>query len=149
VSLITVRMTGRLIDRFSATATSVAGMVVFITVLWGGILDSRMPAMLFFTMFMFALGLRNVSSNTLATKIPPPQERAGFMSLFSCIQGIGMASGAFFSTHLLTSNSDNSLNGMNHIAMIAAALSLFVPLLINLVENQLKDTQLVPVRAAA
>jgi predicted MFS family arabinose efflux permease len=143
VSFITVRLTGKLIDRYSATITSTAGMIVFIIVLWGGFImqDTRMPVTLIFTMFMFAMGLRNVSSNTLATQIPPPQERAGFMSLFSCIQGIGMAAGAFFSTHMLTENSDKSLNGMNHIAMISTALSLFVPVLINIVESQLENTQ--------
>ena len=70
-----------------------------------------------------------------------PQERAGFMSLFSCVQGIGLAGGAFFSTHILSENPDHSLNGMDRLAEVSVVLSLFVPALIGFVERHLKRPQ--------
>lgn len=143
VSLITVRITGKFIDRFNASIISFISMIVFTSVLWVSFV-SPIPGMsvpAFFMVFMFAMGMRNVSSTTLATKIPPPHERAGFMSLFSCVQGIGMASGAFFSTHMLSENHDKSLNGMDNIAIISIVLSLFVPLLIRSVEVRMKKPQ--------
>jgi predicted MFS family arabinose efflux permease len=142
VSFFTMRITGRMIDRFSATATSIVSTVTYIIVLWITFISSyHLSAVPFFILLMFALGMRNVSSTTLATKIPTPSERAGFMSLFSCLQGIGMASGAFLSTNLLLENADKSLIGMDKLAMIAACLSVFVPLLIGWVERRLVKPQ--------
>lgn len=143
VSFITVLGTGRLVDRFSSFITSLISMLVFIETLHVAFIypNKEMPAMALFIIFMFAMGMRNVSSTTLATKVPKPQERAGFMSLFSCVQGIGMASGAFFSTHILSENPDQSLNGMDRLATISVVLSLFVPALIGFVERHLKKPQ--------
>lgn len=142
VSFFTMRLTGRMIDRFSATATSVLSTVTYIAVLWLTFIGPyEFPVLDFFILLMFALGMRNVSSTTLATKIPNPQERAGFMSLFSCLQGIGMASGAFLSTRMLHENADKSLSGMAELAALAAALSVCVPLLMGIVERRLVRPQ--------
>lgn len=143
VSFITVQMTGKIVDRFNSFITSFISMTVFIIMLFVSFIMpiKAMSATAFFMLTMFAMGMRNVSSTTLATKIPPPQERAGFMSLFSCVQGIGMACGAFLSTRLLSENSDKSLNGMDHIAMLSIVTSLMVPLLIRVVEQRLRRPQ--------
>lgn len=143
VSFITVQMTGRIVDRFNSFITSFISMTVFIIVLWVSFIMpvKEMSAMAFFMITMFAMGMRNVSSTTLATKIPPPQERAGFMSLFSCVQGMGMACGAFLSTRMLSENADKSLNGMDHIAMLSIVMSLMVPMLIWMVERRLRKPQ--------
>jgi predicted MFS family arabinose efflux permease len=143
VSFVTMRLAGRMIDRYSASAISFVSMLTYIFVLWVSFIHpiEGMPVILFFILFMFAMGMRNVSSTTLATKIPPPQERAGFMSLMSCMQGIGMSIGAFSSTRLLTENPNHSLNGMDNLAMIGACLSLFVPALMRVVEHYMKRPQ--------
>ncbi len=143
VSFFTLRITGKLIDRLNASTTSFISMLTYITVLWLTFIRPlhHMSVMMFFTLFMFAMGMRNVSSTTLATKIPTPEERAGFMSLMSCVQGAGMAAGAFLSTKLLTENNDGSLNGMEILAVIAAAISLLVPVLMRLVEQNLAKPQ--------
>jgi len=143
VSFLTMRITGKMIDRFSASATSLISTVTYVTVLWIAFIHPlpSMPVMVFFILFMFAMGMRNVSSTTLATKIPPPSERAGFMSLFSCVQGAAMSLGAFFSTHLLTENTDHSLNGMATLAVISAGISFLVPTLMHVVERHLVKPQ--------
>ncbi len=139
VSFITMRITGRMIDRFNASTTSLISTFTFVFVLWVAFIHplTMLSPLFFFMLFMLAMGMRNVSSTTLATKIPSPQERAGFMSLFSCIQSASMAAGAFLSTDLLTTNTDKSLNGMNHLAMYSAVLSFFVPAIMRLVEKRL------------
>lgn len=140
VSLVTMRITGKLIDRFNATFTSIIGTVTYASILWATLICTNiMPVPVFFVMLMFALGMRNVSSTTLASKVPGPQERAGFMSIFSCLQSLGMASGAFLSAHLLAENPDKSLIGMDRIAVIAMTLSLCVPLMMRFVERRLKN----------
>lgn len=142
VSYFTMRATGQMIDRFNASVTSLCSNITYIAVLLlAFIVVWPMSVTVFFMVFMFALGMRNVSSTTLATKIPTPQDRAGFMSLFSCFQGVGMAGGAFLSTILLHENADKSLEGMGELALIASSLSLWVPLLIWRVERSLTKPQ--------
>lgn len=141
VSFITLRFTGKLIDRFNASTTSFISMLTYICVLWVTFIHplDGLPVVAFFMLFMFAMGMRNVSSTTLATKIPPPQERAGFMSLFSSVQSIAMSVGAFISTRFLSENADHTLSGMQGLAIVSAFLSLFVPLLMRLVEGILRQ----------
>ncbi len=143
VSFITMRITGRMIDRFSASFTSFISTTTFVIVLFIAFIHplAGLPVIAIFMLFMFSMGMRNVSSTTLATKIPPPQERAGFMSLFSCVQGAAMSLGAFFSTHLLSENGDHSLQGMDKLAMISASISFLVPMLMRHVEHRLKKPQ--------
>jgi predicted MFS family arabinose efflux permease len=143
VSFLTMRATGIMIDRYTASATSLISNLTFIGVLWIVFIHpwAGLPVMAIFTLFMFAMGMRNLSSTTLATKLPTPQERAGFMSLMSCIQGIGMASGAFLSTRLLSENADHSLIGMDHLALIAATLTCVVPITMRVVEKRLQAPQ--------
>ena len=143
VSFATMRATGRLIDRFSASLTSLISTFTYIVVLWVAFIQplAGLSPVLFFVLFMFAMGMRNVSSTTLATKVPPPRERAGFMSLMSCVQSIGMSIGAFSSTRMLTENANHSLNGMDILAIFCACISLFVPLLMYLVERMLRRPQ--------
>lgn len=143
VSFATMRMTGRMIDRFSASLTSFISMLTYVFVLWIAFIQpwQQLSVMMVFVLFMFAMGMRNVSSTTLATTLPPPQERAGFMSLMSCMQGIGMSLGAFTSTELLTESSGHALVGMDRLASICICFSLFVPFLMRIVENLRKKAQ--------
>ena len=140
VSLVTLQVTGKLIDRFNSSVMGFISMVVYVITLAGAFIVTSLPipVIIFFVLFMFALGMRNVSSNTLATKIPPPNERAGFMSLFSCFQGMGMATGAFTSTRVLTENADKSLQGMPELALISIVLSVIIPFLMRKVEQKVK-----------
>jgi predicted MFS family arabinose efflux permease len=143
ISFITMRVTGRLIDKFSASAMSTISMITYVSVLLISFIYpvATLPVPVFFMSFMFAMGMRNVSSTTLATKLPPPSERAGFMSLLSCVQSIGMSLGAFASTRMLMENTDHSLSGMRELAIICAFFSLLVPPLMRLVERRLKRPQ--------
>ncbi len=143
VSFFTMRVTGRLIDRFNASITSFVSTTTFVIVLWITFIYplQTMSVMGFFVLLMFAMGMRNVSSTTLATKIPPPHERAGFMSLLSCVQATGMSIGAFMSTRLLTENADHSLHGMHQLAVISASMSFLVPIVMWQVEKRLTRPQ--------
>lgn len=143
VSFVTMRATGKMIDRFTASAMSTISMLTYIIVLWISFIHPLpgLSAMMFFILFMFAMGMRNVSSTTLATQIPPPEERAGFMSLMSCVQSIGMSIGAFVSTRILTEIENHSLAGMDDLAKIGIGFSLLVPLLMRLVELNMKRRQ--------
>jgi len=66
---------------------------------------------------MLAMAFRNVSYNTLTTRVPHSGERARFMSIQSAVQHGASASGAFLSSQLLSEKP-----GGAH-AVIAKALS--------------------------
>jgi len=139
VSFITLRMTGKVIDRQNPSFMSFISAFIFIlTLLCVFVFKLPIPAIAFFMLFMFAMGMRNVSTNTLATRVPPPEDRAGFMSLFSCFQGMGMSLGAFFSTMLLSENADGSLKNMQTVAIISILLSFVVPVIMHYVEKYKK-----------
>ena len=143
VSFLTMRATGKLIDRFNASTTSFISMVTYVAVLWISFIQpiESLPVVMFFILFMFAMGMRNVSSTTLATTLPPPAERAGFMSLMSCVQGIGMSLGAFTATRVLTERKDFGLVGMDKLAVICIGFSVFVPILMRIVERRVTRPQ--------
>ena len=68
---------------------------------------------------MMGMSTRNVTINALLTKIPKPNERAGFMSLVSAMQHLMTGLGALFSTLLLTETADHKLAGIDNLALIS------------------------------
>ena len=66
----------------------------------------------FFMLFMLGIGLRNVSYNTLTTKVPTPRERARFLSIQSAVQHASASLGAFLSARMLSERADHTLVGM-------------------------------------
>jgi predicted MFS family arabinose efflux permease len=89
----------------------------------------------FFVGFMLALSLRNLSMHSLASRVPAPSERAGFMVLLSSIQHIGSALGAISSGIILSIDKNQSLVGIGYLACISMAISLLLPWLMYYTER--------------
>src|SRR5207302_1642582 len=77
--------------------------------------------------FMLGNSFRNVTYNTLTTRVPAPHERARFMSLQSAIQHLSAAAGAFLSSRMLGETPDGKLIGMPAVALASIAMSLALP----------------------
>src|SRR5262245_47301757 len=92
------------------------------------------PTVLAISLF-FALSSRNVSYNTLATRVPEPAERARFMSFQSAVQHLASALGASVSAQVLFVQSDGSLGNVPMLGRMAIALTLVLPVLLFLVER--------------
>ncbi len=90
---------------------------------------------------MVSNGLRNVSYNTLTTKVPAPQVRARFQSLQSAIQHGASALAAILSAQILTTSElpTRRLEGMDTVSLLSMTLSLIIPLLLFLVERGVKQ----------
>jgi hypothetical protein len=97
-------------------------------------------------MFMLANGLRNVSYNTLTSKVVEPELRARFQSLQSAVQHGAGAVAAFTSAQMLARAMRPSdlpgtsawvLVGMDKLAAISMGLSAMIPLLMLVVEMRL------------
>jgi predicted MFS family arabinose efflux permease len=140
VSFLTLRLVGVLVDRFGAFPMGSVGTVVTIAVTYLGFYMHvpPLPVMAIFVGFMMASSFRNVSFNTLTSKVPLPHERARFMSFQSAIQHAAGAVGAVLSTQMLHERPDHALEGMPRVAFVSMAVSAVVPLLFWRVEAEVK-----------
>jgi len=135
-SLLATQLGGRVVDKIGSARTALAGSILLITATQIGfaLRVPPLPIVALFMLFMTAMGLRNVSYQTLASRVPGPAERAGFMSIQSSVQHSSSACAAFLSSYLLVEQ-DGKLIGMPTVAHFSMALSALVPLLIFTLET--------------
>lgn len=130
VSFFTMRLAGRVVDRFgSARLVAVSTLTVATVIACAGILQTTaIPAVLLFTLFMVFQSGRNVSQTTLTSRVPRADERAGYQSLQSAVQHGAAAAGAISSSALLTDTGAH-LEGMATLSGVAIAVGLLgIPL---------------------
>lgn len=152
---LTMRPFGRLVDRFGTFPVLLAGTLVTVAVVLVGFTWAIpwVPVPVVFVSFMIANGLRNVSVQTLSTKVPTHEERARFMSLQSMTQHLFCALGAFTSAQMLGTAGGEiptgpggcapgdqaqvvaPLVGMEHVSFIAIAAMLVLPWVVREVEK--------------
>lgn len=139
------RLAGWLVDRFGSFVVGVAGSASLVVCLYFGFYREHMsiPLPVYFIGFMSAMALRNVSFNTLNTKVPSPTERARFMSFQSAVQHFAAAAGAFVSARLLTSV-NGRLEGMKTVAVLSMVLTVLMPALMRFVETRVRGRASVP-----
>jgi predicted MFS family arabinose efflux permease len=131
-SLLSTRAVGALVDRFGSAATGTLGACVYVGGVWATFVATPPPLPVFalFITIMVAGAFRNVSSNSLTSKVPAPHERARFMSVQSAVQHAASAAGGFLSTRLLSELPDRRLVGVGRVALLAAAFTVaLVPVL--------------------
>ncbi len=131
VSLVAMRGVGMLVDRFGSASVATFGTVLVSTVIFFGFarVPPALPVMAIFVLFMLAMAFRNVSYNTLTSKVPRPEERARFGSIQSSVQHLAAALGAFASAQLLSELPDHKLVGVATTAHVSIGLSVcLVPL---------------------
>jgi predicted MFS family arabinose efflux permease len=151
---LTMRPFGRLVDRFGSFPVLLSGTLITVVVVLVGFTWAIpwVPVPVTFVSFMIANGLRNVSVQTLSTKVPTQEERARFMSLQSMTQHLFCALGAFASAQMLGSVggegagmancADRSVEhpvaplvGMEHVSLIAIVSMLVLPWIVRAVEQ--------------
>lgn len=139
-SFAATQTSGWLIDRFGSFRVGTAGSVLLIGCLFAAFF--REPSAnfaLFMVWFMTAMGVRNVSYNTLVSKVPKPEERARFQSLQSAVQHGASAAAGMVSAALLTRVPGEGfparLEGMPKVATLSLALTVALPALLWFVER--------------
>lgn len=138
VTFFSLRFVGKLLDRTQATPISFAVCLLQMAVFYASFIASPalLSAMMIYVLFMVAASSRNVCSQTVTSKIPPPHQRAGFMAVSGCISQLFAAFGAFCSSLILTEAPDKSLIGIDTITWLAIAATCIVPFLMWWVEKQ-------------
>ena len=144
VSFFSTQFAGRAVDKLGSFRVGTFGTTLLIAAIYGSYvrMPPLWPVIWIFVLFMFSLSFRNVSYNTLTTRVPATGERARFMSIQSAVQHFASASGAFLSARLLTELPDHKLVGMARIAWISIALTLTLPAMLWLVERAVKRREL-------
>jgi predicted MFS family arabinose efflux permease len=140
-----MRFLGKKSDHIGYAKTSLMATVMLCICVWLWFYAQvqAIPAAIYFIVFMVAMSTRNVTSNALISKIPKPQERAGFMSLMSAIQHLMSGAGAAFSTMLLSESASGALQGMDTLSLINLPLLLVTPWMMFKIEKILaKNTAL-------
>lgn len=132
-----MRLAGRYADRAGYAKTALYGTLGLIICVYIGFFAQMhaVPVLLIFVLFMITSSTRNVTSNALISKIPEPQERAGFMALLSAVQHFSCGLGATASTMLLTETAEHHLAGMDTVSLIAMLLFLVMPFMMFNIER--------------
>lgn len=152
-SFVATQVGGRLVDRLGSFRVGTAGTVLVIGVVFFFFYLPRDSAaswvvFLVFAGFMLAQGFRNVSYNTLTTKVPDPARRATFQSLQSAVQHAATSVAAFGSGLILIEvarpplatdlpgRPPRMLVGMDTVSLVSMSLSLLIPVLLLIVERR-------------
>ncbi len=142
-SIAATQLGGRLVDAFGSLRVGTFGAATLIAVVYEfffvphGTVEPYW-VYLGFIGFMLAQGLRNVSYNTLASKVPEPHLRARFQSMQSAVQHGSAAAAAVGSSALLTKVGDGpaaKLLGMPTLALVCMGLAAVLPGLLWVVER--------------
>jgi predicted MFS family arabinose efflux permease len=151
VTFFTLRLAGRMIDRFGATKVAAAGTGVFVLGLAAGFgwPPAGVPVIPLFVAFMVGNSTRNVSVSALATRVPAPEERARFLSAQSAVQHLASAAGAALSTRMLTVLDGGRLGGMRALVVVCIALAAALPFLLAGVSRRLPRLSRVDSAAAS
>ena len=139
-SFVAMRVVGYWVARAGASRMVLLGTLIYAAALYTCFIHPMawLPTLFVFTLFMLSGSVRMVPMQTLATRVPPPEQRARYMSAQSVVQHVASALGAMGASAFLGSTASGALRGMNKIAWIALALGCIVPLGALLLERQLR-----------
>jgi predicted MFS family arabinose efflux permease len=140
-SFITLRLAGPRVDRYGAFPVGTVGALLGVVLTYVGFINypEGFPVYGLFVGFMIAMGMRNVSYNTLTSRVPENAVRARFLSLQSAIAHMASALGSGLIAPLfLTSLPDGRLRGIEHAAWSSILLALAVPPMLFIVERRVR-----------
>lgn len=139
-SFIVVRLVGAMVDRFGVTPMVAAGTAIYGFALLVGFIHpvAWLPVTLVFVLFMVSSNFRMVPMQTLASRVPRPEQRARFMSAQSAIQHAASATGAMLASIFLIAAPDGKLIHMDHVAIAALFLALIIPFTVQALERRVR-----------
>jgi predicted MFS family arabinose efflux permease len=138
-SFASMRVVGRLVDRFGSPRVALVGTLLLLTVQVVGFLTGHVlvPLSLVFVLFMIAQSARSVSMSAVTTRVPQPPERARYQSLQSAVQHLGQGSGSMLGSLVLYELPDRRLGGMPQLTVLAMTLAATLPLMLYIVQRRL------------
>ena len=137
-SFFAMHIAGKFVDKTSSTfITIISNIFILFTLILGFIFTVEfIPILVLFSSFMIGMAIRNVSNFTLYSKVPSLNDRAGFMSVLSCIQHIACSAGAVLTSFILV-EVDGKLKYMDIAVGIAIVMFLIAPFILSKIEKNL------------
>jgi predicted MFS family arabinose efflux permease len=141
-SFLIMRIAGRANDRYGAARVSVVGTALMIGTLYFAFIAPGAigiaGVMTVFVTFMGAMSVRNVSMQSLATRVPRADQRAGYMSLQTTAQFLSSSAGAFVSSRMLHDAPNGRLDGIATVSTMSAVLALGLPPMLLILDRQVR-----------
>jgi predicted MFS family arabinose efflux permease len=124
ISFFTMRGAGFLVDRLGSARLIAVGAIAFSLIVGSvGIWEMVfLPMTVVFALFMVFQSARNVSQQTMTSKVPSAEERAGYQSMQSAVQHGAAACGAVVSSSMLH-EAAGRLEGMPTLAVVAMGVA--------------------------
>jgi predicted MFS family arabinose efflux permease len=144
ISLFGMRFAGSAVDRFGATPVSLLLTLVFVVDVWLGfvVYDTvHVPVMVLFSVFMVATTARNISAQSINTRVPSPQFRAAFTSLQSSVTHFSTSIGAFVASEILIEVPGQGLLHMPMLGWLVITIACCVPPLVWQTERWVKRAE--------
>lgn len=139
-SLLALRLFGPLVDRYGHFPLFALGTLAMMITVAVGFYPALplIPPLLLFPLMMGSMSARNVSLQTLTSKVPQPAERARLQSAQSAVQHLAAAAGAVGSSALLDASVTDRLVGLDKIVIVCLLLSLPTFPLVRWLESSVK-----------
>lgn len=125
IGFFAMRLAGRFVDAYGTNPVILCATALYVANVLASFYPAApiMPAMATFILFMLSNSVRNVSLNTLLSKVPRSEERASFQSTQSAVTHMAAALGAVVSSAMLMEAPDHKLMGMGPVSLLSALLS--------------------------
>jgi predicted MFS family arabinose efflux permease len=137
-SFVVMRVVGRLVDRYGSTPLVVLGTALHALALVTAFVYYLpwLPVLVVFVVFMLSGSVRMVPMQTLASRVPRPEQRARFMSAQSAVQHAASALGAVLASLVLVGAPDGRLLHMDWVALGALLVACLVPIGAGMLERR-------------
>lgn len=123
-----MHITGRLVDRFGPVSITWLAAAGSLTIIFTGFMPPALwPVMVTFAGFMAFNAMRNVAVQTTNSRIPAPQQRAGYMAAQSATRHLVSGFAVAVSTFILTTSETGALDHMTSVAWLSALFTLMLP----------------------
>lgn len=135
-SFFAMNIAGKFVDKTTSALTTMLAniFILFSLILCFIFMVPSIHIVILCAPFMIGMAIRNVSNYTLFSKIPSLNDRAGFMSIISCVQHLASSLGAI-ATSLIVIEQNGKLQYMDIATMVAIILFLMVPFILMKVEK--------------
>ena len=135
-SFFAMRIAGKFVDKTTSSLISMLSniFILFSLTFCFIFYISYIPVIVATAPFMIGMAIRNVANYTLFSKVPNLNDRAGFMSIISCIQHIAASVGAIL-TSLIVVQENGQLKYIDIAALVAIILFLISPFILMKIEK--------------
>ncbi len=140
VSFFGMIIAGKMTDKYGTTNVTLLSVVLMSILVIAFLVFYKVvqiPVIILFTLFMVFASARNVSGQTLSSKVAKPTERAGFASLQSSVVHLSCAIGAFASSLILTGD-ETHINNIEYVGIISILISFLAFYILFKTERALK-----------